>query len=283
MFPLCMAALAGCLDDEDSRSNPAATPSTRVVGGSISNLGSAQSLILQNNSGDDLMLSANGNFQFSTSIADGNDYSVAIVTQPTRQTCSITNASGTISGANISDVAITCVTTAPIIFTTAATFTGDLVTAGAGANAIVSADALCMNDANNPGAGRFKALIVDGTNRVACTTADCSGGPTENIDWVLAANTAYRRSDGSTIIATTTANGIFSFPLTNSVTTPFVNYEWTGLSSDWTTSGDLCGLWTNSTISLGGRVGDPSATDSTTIDIGNPNCANTYQLYCVEQ
>ena len=85
-----------------------------------------------------------------------------------------------------------------------------------GAGGIAEADAFCMADAGYPGTGTYKALIVDGTNRIACTTANCSGGAGEHTDWVLKASTAYVRSNGSTAIGTTTAEGIFSFPLTNS-------------------------------------------------------------------
>ena len=50
------------------------------------------------------------------------------------------------------------------------------------ANATVNAgvaglDANCAADANKPsGGGTYKALVSNGTNRRACTTASCSGG-----------------------------------------------------------------------------------------------------------
>jgi hypothetical protein len=66
--------------------------------------------VLQNNGGDNLSKN-NGStsFTFTTSIADGLNYSVTVATQPTGLGCTITNGSGTVSGANITNVAINCV------------------------------------------------------------------------------------------------------------------------------------------------------------------------------
>lgn len=62
-------------------------------------------------------------------------------------------------------------------FITAAKFNGDIQSAGGQATAIESADSLCMADANKPtDSSTYKAMLVDGTNRLACTTSLCSGG-----------------------------------------------------------------------------------------------------------
>lgn len=81
---------------------------TYTVGGNLSGL--VGTVVLQNNSGDDLTLSANGSFTFATSIADGGNYSVTVFTQPTSQTCTRSNHTGTLSGSNITNVSITCTT-----------------------------------------------------------------------------------------------------------------------------------------------------------------------------
>ena len=66
------------------------------------------SLTLQNNEGDDLTITANGNFTFATAVATDGDYSVTVSTQPTGHTCTVTNGTGTIS-ANITNVTVSCV------------------------------------------------------------------------------------------------------------------------------------------------------------------------------
>jgi hypothetical protein len=81
--------------------------STYTVGGSISGL--AGTVTLQNNGGDNLVRSANGSFTFATALADSSAYSVTVIAQPSGQTCSVNNGSGTISGADVTDVAVECV------------------------------------------------------------------------------------------------------------------------------------------------------------------------------
>jgi hypothetical protein len=107
---------------------------------------------------------------------------------------------------------------------------------------IIGADAQC--NTSPPTASPYKALLVDGTTRVACTSAQCTtGGATEGVDWVLAPNTKYVRKDGTTVIGTTSAAAIFAFPLAASIGTNGDSY-WTGLNPDWTTNSDSCSGWT---------------------------------------
>ena len=79
---------------------------TYTVGGSVTGL--TGSVVLQNNSGDNLTLSANGSFTFATFINDTTNYSVSILTQPTGKTCAVTSGAGVVSGANITDISVTC-------------------------------------------------------------------------------------------------------------------------------------------------------------------------------
>jgi len=76
------------------------------VGGILSGL--TETVILQNNGTDDLSVGSNGKFTFPTSIADGATYDVTVKTQPPDQTCVIGNGTGSISGANVSSVTVTC-------------------------------------------------------------------------------------------------------------------------------------------------------------------------------
>jgi 6-phosphogluconolactonase (cycloisomerase 2 family) len=84
------------------------------VGGTVSGLDAADTgLVLQNNAGNDLTISANGAFSFTTPVASGASYAVTVKTQPSTgplQTCSVTSGSGTVASAAIASVAVTCVT-----------------------------------------------------------------------------------------------------------------------------------------------------------------------------
>ena len=68
--------------------------------------------MLQNNLGNDRAISANGSFTFLTSLFNGADYAVTVQTQPTNpsQTCTVSNGSGTLAGANVTNVSVTCTT-----------------------------------------------------------------------------------------------------------------------------------------------------------------------------
>ncbi len=89
------------------------TPIPYTVGGTITGL-TAAGLVLQNNGGDDLTVASGATtFTFATSINSGSGYGVTVLTQPTGLTCSVTNGFGTVAGANITDVAVSCSVTPP--------------------------------------------------------------------------------------------------------------------------------------------------------------------------
>lgn len=80
-----------------------------TVGGSVAGL-DGKGLVLQNNAGDDLAVSADGTFTFATAVISGGTYGVSVKTQPKLidQTCTVTSGSGTVGAANVSDVAVSC-------------------------------------------------------------------------------------------------------------------------------------------------------------------------------
>jgi hypothetical protein len=149
---------------------------------------------------------------------------------------------------------------------------------------ISGADTKCLTDSNNPlgpGNGNWKAMVVDGSARRACTTDGCSGGLSEQIDWVLKPNTTYARPDG-TIIATTNPVGLFTFPLNNAIAQLSGVYAWTGLDSFWQTTTTHCGGWNNDT-SQNGAWAEVGVVTSQAIYSNAIVCSNAYRLYCVEQ
>lgn len=78
------------------------------VGGSVSGL-TGTGLALQNNAADTLPVAADGPFTFVTKLTDGATYAVTVSTQPAGQTCTVTDSSGTIATADVTNVAVTCV------------------------------------------------------------------------------------------------------------------------------------------------------------------------------
>lgn len=81
---------------------------TYSVGGTVSGL-TGTGLALQNNNTDTLAIAADGPFTFSTELVDTAAYAVTVSTQPTGQTCNVTNGSGAIAAADVTDVVVACV------------------------------------------------------------------------------------------------------------------------------------------------------------------------------
>ncbi len=202
-------------------------------------------------------------------IADG-DINYVIITGST------TSADANYNGINPSDLSLTNIDVGEKrTFITSTSLNGNL-------GGIAGADALCNSDGAKPSIlpNVYKAMIVDGTNRKASTTANTGDN---QIDWVLLPNTSYFRTDGTTLIKATNANGIFVFPLTSSFDTPGIPY-WTGLNTNWTTSGNLCGGNWSSTAGSG-QAGQATMTTSSAISGGGPPPCNTALPYllCVQQ
>lgn len=81
------------------------------VGGTAAGVVGA-GLTLRNNGGNDLAVTGNGPFTFSSQLLDLSAYAVTVKTQPVRpsQNCSLSNASGAVDGGNVVSVGLSCVT-----------------------------------------------------------------------------------------------------------------------------------------------------------------------------
>jgi hypothetical protein len=110
LFATVLISVVGC-GGKGGGGNSTTTPpppATYTIGGMISGL-TGTGLVLQDNGGDNLTVSANASsFTFATSIASGGAYSATVLTQPAGLNCTVTSGSGTAS-ANVTSVAIACV------------------------------------------------------------------------------------------------------------------------------------------------------------------------------
>jgi len=91
-------------------SNVALTCSTDTyaVGGTVAGLANGTQLTLQDNGANALTVSTNGAFTFTAPIAYNGSYAVTVSSQPTEQTCSVTNAAGSSVTANVASVSVSC-------------------------------------------------------------------------------------------------------------------------------------------------------------------------------
>lgn len=146
-----------------------------------------------------------------------------------------------------------------------------------GSFGISSSDARCNGSGVRPDlSSKYKALKVGDTRR-ACITAYCSGGVSENKDWVFYPNTTYYRVNSTTIIGTTNSVGIFTFPLINSVSTGFTYF--TGLSVDWTNDANNCNNWTG----IGNGITGMNSANVGFINSAITSCGTGGDNICVEQ
>lgn len=97
---LAAAVLCACGGSDD----PAGT---LRLGGTLTGLAAGKSVVLQNSGADELRVSENGRFNFSTLLASGAAYAVTVKTQPDGQTCTVANGSGT-AMSDVGDVSIRC-------------------------------------------------------------------------------------------------------------------------------------------------------------------------------
>jgi N-acetylneuraminic acid mutarotase len=79
------------------------------INGSLIGLSSDQ-VALQNNSGDDLILTNNGEFSFENGVIDGENYNVTVLpnlSDPS-QICTVINGEGVVNGGDVIDIVINC-------------------------------------------------------------------------------------------------------------------------------------------------------------------------------
>lgn len=118
MLAAMLTACGGGGDAPPQTQTPTPAPASYSIGGSVAGLADGQSVTLRNNATDDLARSANGAFTFSTRLSTAASYAVTVLTQPTGQTCTVANGTGTVGSANVTNVAVTCAASGGTLDTT---------------------------------------------------------------------------------------------------------------------------------------------------------------------
>jgi sugar lactone lactonase YvrE len=99
-FPMIPSA-----QDQSQPEPPAPAAATHAVGGVVTGL--VGNLVLQNNAGDDLKITADGNFSFTTPVTQDGTYDVKVRTQPLWQFCTVAHGSGAVAS-DVIDVTVAC-------------------------------------------------------------------------------------------------------------------------------------------------------------------------------
>jgi 6-phosphogluconolactonase (cycloisomerase 2 family) len=81
-----------------------------TVSGTVSGL-TGSGLVVQTNGSNNVAVASNGTYTLAT-LASGSNYTVTVMTQPggPSQTCTVANDAGMVTGSNVTNVAITCIT-----------------------------------------------------------------------------------------------------------------------------------------------------------------------------
>ena len=193
-LPLILAAsLAACGGGDDSGGSGGGStpPVTYTVGGNVTGL--SGTVVLQNNGGGNLSVSTSGAFTFATAVNSGSTYAVTVLTQPTGQTCTVTNGSGTAS-ANVSNVAVACAASQYSLGGTVTGLSGTLVLKEdqRGDSVAVTANGSYRFNVNAAHGGTYAASVFRQPAGQTCTVAGGSGtatAPVTSINVTCASNT----------------------------------------------------------------------------------------------
>lgn len=218
----------------------ACTTKQLSIGGTVSGLSNGATVVLDNNGGDSLRVSASGGFTFQTKVAYGAAYDVSVFAHPSGQTCTVTNGTAGAGGAtaDVTNVAVACTTNGITVSGTLAGLTGTVVLQNnLGDNLAVAAPATAFAFpgalANN---GAYAVTVFAQPTGQTCTVANGSGtaaasvtnvtitcannNPTITVSGTLAGLAAgqsvilrlgYFQNGAQSQDLTVSANGIFTF------------------------------------------------------------------------
>ena len=155
---------------------------TFSVGGDVSGLASAASVVLAQGA-EQLTVSANEGFTFLNELENGESYEVEVETQPADAVCTVTDGSGIINNADVTNVAVSCQTA----FTIGGVVTGlaalETVTVQVDSSAlggvmesmVVSDDGVFAFDQLLPDAATYTVTITSDTTANGCAIAGGTG------------------------------------------------------------------------------------------------------------
>jgi hypothetical protein len=137
------------------------------LGGSVSGIGKGGNIVLQNSNGDELTLSdadpSFPNFSMPVRAWQGDAYAVTIKTQASGRTCTVTNGAGTMPGADVSDIRVSCTCTVAskvLLLGEGSAETGRFEAALTAAGSTVTTVAAAPSYANIPPAADFDSVVV---------------------------------------------------------------------------------------------------------------------------
>jgi hypothetical protein len=166
---LSMLMSAGCHDDRAS--------SAYSLGGTVTGLTGAGLVLAQGGQLLDVNAGAT-NFIFGSGLPSGSSYAVTVQTQPSQQTCAVTNGSGTIASTNVANVAITCSQSAFSVGGSISGLMGSGLVLASGSNNTVAVAANATSftlPAPIAAGGNYAVTVATQPSGQTCTVANGSG------------------------------------------------------------------------------------------------------------
>lgn len=233
------------------------------IGGTVTGL--SGTVILNLNDGDQTVsVTSDGDFTFETNLTAGSTYEVTIGTQPTTQTCTITNGTGTASG-SVSNITVTCATNVTIGGTVTGLSGTVVMNLNSGAQTVSVSASGSFTFGTNLAAGATYAVTV-GTQPTTQTCVVTNGSGTASAD---VSNVTVTCAKTLASIAVTPAN-----PSVNIFTTPTRQFTATGTYSDATTADLTTSVtWASSSTSVATIASSGLAT---LVTLGTTNITATF-------
>ncbi len=212
--------------------NPA---QTYTIGGTVTGLTSG-TLVLQDNNGNNLSITSGGAFTFSTALYDQAAYDVTVLSQPSGQTCTIGNGSGTVPGSNVTGVTVGCTANSSQTYTIGGSISGlsgsvSLQESAGGSIQTFTANGTFVFSTKLSGSAPYYVTVATqpagqtcvvhsgtgtaGTSNVASVTVSCSTNPTYSISGAVSglnSGASVTMLNNGTDPLTVSTNGSFTFP-----------------------------------------------------------------------
>ncbi len=157
-------------------------PQTVTIGGTVTNL-VGTGLVLQNNGANNLSVDSSGNFTFAGTVSSGSAYSVTVMAQPSGQSCTVTNGTGTATS-NVTSVTVAC------------TFTSATYTVGGTVSGLTAGGLFLQNGSDQLGISQngiftfptpvnsgssYNVTVLSQPNGQTCTVSNGSGTATATV------------------------------------------------------------------------------------------------------
>lgn len=228
---LTAAALLVACGGGGGASSSASGAASFTVSGTVAGLAAGQQVTVLNNAKDAQTVVTNSSFHFDAPVAQNASYAVTIGTQPTHQTCTVSNATGAGMVANVNNVVVSCSDNAYSISGSVSGLTSGQVTLlNSGADPqTVAANGNFNFDVPVANGGGYAVTIASQPANQTCTVNNGTGGNvTANVSHiaVVCSATTYTisgtvtgllqgqqvtLSNNSADPTTVNANGGFSF------------------------------------------------------------------------